>query len=120
MSVWNAYIQQAYRKAPVPAYSAERFDHLVADSKADSVIVTSVDATHDQYIIRAMQQGCDVVTEKPMTTDEGKIDAIFDAIRRSGRSLRVAFNYRWQPAFSLVEEVVSSGRIGKTTLVDFQ
>ena len=29
-------------------------------------------ATHDDYIIRAMELGCDVMTEKPMTTDEKK------------------------------------------------
>jgi predicted dehydrogenase len=104
----------------VPQYEASDFDDMVRETRPDAVIVTSVDATHHDYIIRAMELGCDAISEKPMTTDEDKVAAIFEAIERTGQKLRVTFNYRWMPPFSLVEEVVSSGRIGKPTLVDFQ
>ncbi len=119
MSYWNRYVSES-GAPPVATYSEAQFDALINETRPDVVIVTTTDASHDRYIIRAMERGCDVVTEKPMTTDEKKVAAIFAAIRRTGRSLRVAFNYRWQPAFSLVKEVVASGRIGKPTLVDFQ
>src|SRR4051794_23516048 len=53
----------------VPAYDAADFDRMVKETKPDVVIVTTVDAFHHQYIIRAMELGCDAVTEKPMTID---------------------------------------------------
>ena len=54
---------------PVPTYKAADFDKMIADVHPDKVIVTSMDRTHHQYICRAMELGCDVITEKPMTID---------------------------------------------------
>ena len=53
---------------PVPTYLADDFDRMVAETKPDTVVVTTVDQFHDVYICRAMDLGCDAVTEKPMTT----------------------------------------------------
>ena len=36
-------------------YPAEAFDKMIAETKPDAVIVTSVDATHSDYICRAME-----------------------------------------------------------------
>ena len=60
------------RGVNVPGYPAADFDRMVSECRPDTVIVTSVDGTHDRYICRAMELGCDVITEKPMTTDEHK------------------------------------------------
>ena len=120
MDHWNRHFQHKHGHAPVPTYLAADFDRMVAREKPDVVIVTTTDAVHHQYIVRAMELGCDAVSEKPMTTDAAKCRAIFDAIERTGRSLRVTFNYRYQPAFTKLREIVASGVIGKPTLVDFQ
>jgi predicted dehydrogenase len=103
----------------VPQYPASDFDRMITETHPDAVIVTSVDATHHDYIVKAMEGGCDAITEKPMTTDDEKARAIFDAIARTGRSLRVCFNYRYIPAFTKLREVVRDGLIGLPTLIDF-
>ena len=105
--------------APRPTYPAESFDRMIADTAPDTVIVTTVDATHHQYIVRAMELGRDVITEKPMTTDAEKMRAIFDAIARTGRSLRVAFNYRYAPAYTTFRRLMMDGVVGRPLLVDF-
>lgn len=107
-------------KKPVPAYAAEAFDTMIKETKAQVVIVTSIDRTHHHYIIRAMELGCDVVTEKPMTTDLEKCRAILDAVKRTGRKLRVTFNYRYSPARSTVKELIQSGVIGDVKAVHFE
>ena len=53
---------------PAPAYLPADFEKMVTETKPEIVIVTTMDSTHDEYIIRAMNAGCDVITEKPMTT----------------------------------------------------
>jgi hypothetical protein len=105
--------------APRPTYPADRFDRMIADTLPDTVIVTTVDATHHRYIARAMELGCDVITEKPMTTDVERMRIIFDAIRRTGRSLRVAFNYRYAPAYTALRRVMMDGVVGRPLCVDF-
>src|SRR5262245_45086449 len=104
---------------PRPTYRADGFDRMVAETRPDTVIVTTVDATHHRYITRAMELGCDVITEKPMTTDAGKMWAIFDTIARTGRSLRVGFNYRYAPAHTALRRLMMKGVVGRPLCVDF-
>lgn len=44
------------------------FEKMLKDEKLDVLVVTTVDATHDFYIIPALHAGVRVLTEKPMTT----------------------------------------------------
>lgn len=105
---------------PVPLYAAEDFDRMMRETRPDTVIVTSIDRTHHQYIIRAMEWGCDVISEKPMTIDEEKCQAIIDGIKRTGKNLRVAFNYRYAPHHSKIRELLSAGVIGDVFSVHFE
>ncbi len=104
---------------PRPTFLAAEFDQMIAATRPDTVIVTTMDATHHLYITRAMQLGCDVISEKPMTTDIDKLKAIADAIQRTGKSLRVTFNYRYAPAYTRFREVIMQGHIGRPLAVDF-
>ncbi len=104
---------------PVPQYLAADFDQMVTETHPDVVVVTTVDATHHLYIARAMDLGCDVVTEKPMTTDVVKLRAIYDAVQRTGRSLRVTFNYRYAPAYTQFRQLVLDDAVGRPLSVDF-
>src|SRR5438045_1047079 len=80
MDWYNQQIQQRFGLPPVPTFSADEFDQMVATTKPDSVIVCTMDSEHHTYICRAMELGCDVITEKPMTIDIEKLSAIYDAI----------------------------------------
>ncbi len=104
----------------VPAYHADDFDKMIAEAKPDIVIVTTgPDATHSDYICRAMELGCDVVTEKPMTTDETRCRKILKTAAKTGKKLQVTFNYRYAPPRSQVKEMLASGVIGEILSVDF-
>jgi predicted dehydrogenase len=105
---------------PVPTATPDGFDRLVRETKADVVIVTSVDRTHHRYIIRAMELGCDAISEKPMTVDAEKAQEVLDAIARTGRRLRVTFNYRYAPRNSKVKELLMQGAIGDVLSVHFE
>ena len=41
---------------------------MLEEQKLDVLVVTTVDATHDQYIVPALHAGVRILTEKPMTT----------------------------------------------------
>lgn len=104
-------------KAACPTFAD--FDRMLAETKPDRVIVTTVDATHHEFIVKALNAGCDVITEKPMTTDENKCQAILDAEKKSGRKVTVAFNYRYGVQMTRIKELLREGRIGDITSVDF-
>ena len=42
-----------------------------------------------------------------------------DAIKRTGKSLRVTFNYRYAPAYTKFRELVMQGVVGRPLAVDF-
>ncbi len=119
MDWYNQRMPAHYELTARPTYRAADFDRMIAETKPDVVIVTTIDNTHHHYIVRAMELGCDVISEKPMTTDLEKLVAIFDAIERTGQKLRVTFNYRYAPAYTRLREVVAQGVIGKPLAVDF-
>ncbi len=120
MDYANRVLQETYHQKPVPTFTPDRFDEMIRTTRPDTVVVTSIDRTHHRYIIRAMELGCDVITEKPMTVDEVKCQAIFDAIRRTGRKLRVTFNYRYAPHITKVRELLRDGIIGDIHAVHFE
>ena len=107
------------RGVEVETYAHNEFDQMIARTKPDVVIVTSKDSTHDEYICRAMEADCDVITEKPMTTDEHKLQRILDTRNKTGRRCVVTFNYRYAPPRTQVKELLMSGVIGNIVSVDF-
>jgi len=53
----------------VPGYTPGDLDRMIAENRPDRVIVATPDRDHDITLCRAMELGCDVVTEKPLTVD---------------------------------------------------
>ncbi|WP_262249386.1 Gfo/Idh/MocA family protein [Parapedobacter soli] len=106
-----------YMKVNCPVFVD--FDEMVQRTKPDLIIVCTKDSTHHEFIIKGLAAGCDVLTEKPLTTDEVKAQAILDAERESGKKLIVGFNYRWSPYMTKIKELLQNNEIGEITSVDF-
>ncbi len=120
MEYTNQLIREAGGETDVPTFKAADFDLMIRTTRPNVVIVTTIDATHHLYIIRAMELGCDVITEKPLTIDGEKCAAILQAVECTGRSLRVAFNYRYAPIRSKVKELLTEGAIGTVKSIHFE
>lgn len=101
-------------------YSDEQFDKMLKEQNPDTVIICTKDSEHDNYICRSLEAGCDVITEKPMTTDEVKCQRIIDTAKKTGKNVRVTFNYRYSPPRTQIKDLLMSGVIGKVLSVDFQ
>ena len=120
MDYWNHHYANDLGVEPRPTYKPDRFETMVAELGVDTVIVTTPDCEHDQYICLAMESGCDVICEKPMTIDETRCQKILDTQAKTGRQLKVTFNYRYAPRNSKVRELIQSGEIGEVFSVDFE
>ncbi len=95
------------------------FEAMIEKETPDLIMVTTTDATHHEYIIKSLEAGIDVLTEKPMTTDEFKCQEILDAERKNQRKVIVAFNYRWSPYNTKIKAMLDRGDIGDVVSVDF-
>ena len=95
------------------------FEKMMRETKPDTLIVTTVDSTHDHFIVRGMEMGANIITEKPMTTDETKCQSILDAEARTGKKITVTFNYRYAPHRQKLWEMLRAGEIGDIVSADF-
>ena len=95
------------------------FDKMMKEVKPDVLIVTTVDATHHEFIVKGMEYGANIVTEKPMTTDEKKCQQILDAEKRTGKKVKVTFNYRYSPHRQKLYDLLRNDAIGKVESADF-
>lgn len=111
---------EAYGGTPVPTYAAEDFDRMLREQRPDTVIVCVPDHLHHDFIVRSLEFGADVISEKPLTTDAANFAAIDAAVKRTGRSVRTTFNYRWAPGATQVRRLIAAGEIGTVKHVDFE
>ena len=90
-------------------------------SGSTSVLVTTVDGTHDEYIVAALDAGRDV--DHREADDHRRRRAAGASSTRSsatGRRVTVAFNYRYNPVHEQVRELLAAGAIGEIGSVHFE
>jgi predicted dehydrogenase len=119
MAYHNRLLALAGNKA-ASLWSPDAFTEMLASQDITDVVVSTVDALHDHYIIPAVEAGCRVVTEKPMTVDAVRCQAILDATARTGNPLTVAFNYRFNPVHERVWRLLREQAIGEILSVHFE
>jgi predicted dehydrogenase len=119
MDVHNRMLDELGGQA-VPTYSAGDVTRMLTTEKVDALLVTTADHAHDDYIVAALEAGCDAITEKPMTTDVPRCRRILDTVARTGRDVTVTFNYRYNPIHEKVRELISGGAVGEIGSVHFE
>ena len=112
-------LEAARRRIGIDVATYTNLERMLAETRPNLLIVTTRDSAHHEQIIKAMEMGFDVLTEKPMTTDEIKCQAILDTQKKTGRKVTVAFNYRYVNTSQRIKELLMAGVIGKVTSIDF-
>lgn len=103
----------------IPTYLGEgAFDQMVAETRPDTVIVSSMDSTHATYILKALTKNLDVISEKPMTSTAADAKRVLDAEMKSKGKVTVTFNLRYTPEARRIKELILEGKIGRVTSVD--
>lgn len=96
------------------------FDQMVQETNPDLVLITTTDSAHATYIVRAMQLGKDVLTEKPLCTDEQQLQLIRDAEKKYGKRLIVGFNARHYAEAKKIRQLLMDKAIGDVISIDYQ
>ncbi len=101
-------------------YHSSKFDLMLREQKPDFVIVTTTDNVHVDYIVRAMELGCNVISEKPIATDELQCQRILEAEKKSGKKIYVGFNVRYMNESIEMKKIIGAGEIGKIISIEYQ
>ena len=67
---------------------------------------------HAPMTIAALENGMNVVLEKPLTATVQEADAIIDASKRTRRFVAIAYQHMYQPQIKSIKQAIISGEIG--------
>ena len=103
----------------VKCYHANDFDLMIKETRPDVVIVTTTDCFHEKYTVRAMELGCDVISEKSIAIDADQCQRIADTEAKTGRKVFVGFNVRHMNESIEMKKILASGELGKVFSIDY-
>lgn len=87
-------------------------EELLKNEQLDFIdIVTDVD-THEKFTLLGAKYGLDVICQKPLAPSYEAAERMLKAMKEAGVRFYVHENYRWQPQFRRVKEILDSGVIG--------
>jgi len=115
----RAEYARRYIGLDLPVYEARRFETMVRETRPDAVIVVTTDCFHADYVVAALDLGCDAISEKPLATEVGQCRAILEAEKRSGRRVITTFNARHGAASEEIKKVLMSGELGRIISAEF-
>lgn len=88
------------------------YREILKDKNVDAVFICSSTDTHAQIMEEAAQAGKHIFCEKPIALELDKIDRALDAVKKSGVTLMVGFNRRYDAGNKRLREAVLSGSLG--------
>lgn len=99
---------------PIAKRARQTMDYreLLTPWMADAVIISLPTAMHAEAAKAAFDGGLHVYLEKPMATDLREALPVLDAWKASRRVGMIGHNYRFNPLFRKLREMIASGRIG--------
>jgi myo-inositol 2-dehydrogenase / D-chiro-inositol 1-dehydrogenase len=92
-------------------------DAILAAKDVDAVAICSPTDTHADLIERAARAGKAIFCEKPIDLDVNRVRACLDVVKKTGATLMVGFNRRFDPNFAALRRRVAEGAIGALEIV---
>lgn len=80
---------------------------------ADAALICTMDRAHTAPALAAIENGYDILLEKPMAPTPEDCVKIADAADKKGVKLLVCFVLRYAPFFKAVKRVIDEGKIGE-------
>ena len=120
INIKRAKVVRTMIETNAAVYHSSKFDQMIEEQKPDLVIVTTTDNFHVDYIVRSMELGCNVISEKPLATDEKQCQQILNAEKKYDKKVFVGFNVRYLNESIEMKRILDSGVIGDIVSIEYQ
>ncbi len=95
------------------------WEEVIAQPKmADVVLNMTQDGMHYKSALAALEAGYDMLLEKPMTNTLAETVHLVQTAERLGRFMQICHVLRYTPFFTILHDILSSGRIGDIVSVE--
>lgn len=89
------------------------YREMFKKEKLDAVYVATPDNFHRDPIVAALNAGCHVLVEKPMTTKQEEAEEVYRLVQKTGLRFQVNFNHRWLSAYHKIKSMIMEGQLGE-------
>ena len=109
--------QYAAKRWQSPRYYTS-LSELLSREKVSIVDICTPPKTHLPLIIEAIEAGCHVLVEKPLTLRAKDVEEIRARIKDSGLKLCTVHNITFYPEFTRLKSALESGKLGEVTAIE--
>jgi scyllo-inositol 2-dehydrogenase (NADP+) len=88
------------------------YEEMLDHESPDIVALATPTTFHEEQTLQAIERGCHVILEKPMTTSLESADRMIEAASEHGRRIFVYQPHRLNALTSTVQSVIASGKLG--------
>jgi predicted dehydrogenase len=79
----------------------------------DAVIISNPTSQHLEVAIPAVEAGCHLLMEKPLSHSMDKVGNLKAAVENSGIKVLMGFQFRFHPGLIKIKEIIEQGLIGR-------
>jgi predicted dehydrogenase len=97
-------------------FATEDYHELLAQG-LDGVVVTSPHHLHYEHAKAALEAGCHVMVEKPMTLVAGQAWELVELAQRKNRQIIVPYGWHYKPFVQEAKRLMSQGAVGEVEYV---
>jgi predicted dehydrogenase/threonine dehydrogenase-like Zn-dependent dehydrogenase len=81
---------------------------ILDDKEVDLLMITTRHNSHAQLVLDALNAGKNVFVEKPLALNQGDLDLIIEAYKKSAKTITVGFNRRFAPLATQIKKVLGN------------
>ena len=95
-------------------------EEMIESCRPDYVDIVTPTYSHAELAIRAMEMGCDVLCEKPMSLFADDCERMIEASERTGKRLMIAHVVRFMAPYMYLKSVIDSSKMGRLVRLDMK
>lgn len=95
----------------------EDFDTAISQCDCDLVDICMPNFLHHEVAVKALEQGRDIICEKPLATTVEDGQHMVDLAEKMGKHIYYAEDWLFAPAFRKAMDILQSGQVGKMLYV---
>ncbi len=117
VAVADAFEKAANDIASAYGCAVRSIDEIEKAADIDAVVICTPTDTHADLIERFAKAGKAIFCEKPIDLDVKRVEDCLSVVEKTGATLMVGFNRRFDPHFAAVRKAIDDGAIGKVEQV---
>lgn len=107
----NCCVIDKIKEKNVPIYKS--MEDFYSENSADLAVIATPIFLHTQNILTALQNGSNVICEKPLCSDEADIEVLLKAQEKAGKFVYIGYQWSFSDAVTRLKEDILKGKFGK-------